>query len=394
MKRIFSIAVAAVLLCQAVGIFAQDSGEPSLKSVLDAARKKYWARQVEPSSADAQAAPDAPESDAPESDSKPRGRDFPYTPMLISFVPGVSLPFGLHDVSIAAGVIGSITRDVRGVEGSSVFNIARKVRGVQGAGVFNLAKETRGVQGAGVFNMASGVSGIQGAGVFNMAGDITGVQGAGVFNMAGDIKGVQAAGVFNSAGKVKGLQVGLVNVARDVDGVQIGLINIAGNGIHSLSVVYEPAASFGHAYLQFGTPALYTVAGIGVPCNDWTFDYAGAVASLGLGTRSRVLGLDLDVDLSAEQAIGALPYGSFDWEGDWSAWEGWSMIKAYPSLKITAGLPIGRHVRLLAGLKADIDVDALGNRVPEALKKGGSWGGRIFDESFTVWPKWFFGLKI
>jgi hypothetical protein len=300
----------------------------------------------------------------------------------------------MHDVSVAAGVIGSVTRDVRGVEGSSVFNLARNVRGVQGAGVFNLAKETRGAQGAGVFNMAKDVSGIQGAGVFNMAGEITGIQGAGVFNMASEVKGVQAAGVFNSAGKVKGLQVGLVNVARDIDGVQIGLINIAGNGIHSLSVVYEPADLFAHAYLQFGTPALYTVAGIGAPFSDWSCDYTGAVASLGLGSRSRVLGLDLDIDLSAEEAIGALPYGSFDPQGDWSAWEGWSMIKAYPSLKITAGLPIGHHWRLLAGIKADIDVDALGNRVPEALKKGGSWSGRIFDEGFTVWPKWFFGLKI
>ncbi len=66
----------------------------------------------------------------------------------------------------------------------------------------------------------------------------------------------------------------------------------------------------------------------------------------------------------------------------------------YPSVRLTAGLPIGRHFQIVAGVKADIDVDALGNRVPSALKTGSGWQGRLFDEGFTVWPKWFFGVKI
>ena len=70
------------------------------------------------------------------------------------------------------------------------------------------------------------------------------------------------------------------------------------------------------------------------------------------------------------------------------------MIRPYPALRISASLPIGRHWKAFAGLKADIDVNALGDRVPEALKAGEGRKGNLFQEAFTVWPKWFFGLKM
>jgi hypothetical protein len=358
MKRILYLIAAAALLSQAALAFAQDSGEPSEQSVLDAARSRYQQDQGSVANEPATA-------DEPATAQDGAGAEVPYTPILLSFVPGVSLPFGYYDVSIAGGAIANLTRDVAGVEGAGVFNIARNVSGFQGAGVFNIAE-----------------------------GDITGFQGAGVFNIAGKVSGGQVAGLFNSADRVRGVQIGVVNVARHIDGIQLGLINIAGNGVDSLGLSWEPASDFTYVHWQAGTPALYTVAGLGAPSGDWFRSIDGFVASLGLGSRARFLGLNLDLDISAVQAIGALPFGSLDCCGDWSAWEGWSMIRPYPSVRLAAGLPLGRHLQLVGGFKADIDFDSLGGRVPEALKVGSSWRGALFDEGFTAWTKWFFGVKI
>ena len=291
----------------------------------------------------------------------------------------------------------NLSRDVRGLQWAGVFNVSRKVHGLQSAGVFNIADgELVGLQSAGVFNIADGgIAGLQGAGVFNIArGGIAGFQAAGVFNIAGRVEGGQAAGVFNKADRVSGVQIGLVNVAGYIDGVQIGLVNKAGNGVDSIGVTYEPASDFAYVHWQAGAPAVYTVAGIGAPSGDWFRDGSGFVASLGLGSRARCFGLNVDLDISAEQAIGDLPYGSFDWSGDWASWGGWAMLRPYPSVRLMAGLPLGRHFQIVGGLKADIDLDSLGDRVPEALKRGSSWRGMLWGEGFTVWPKWFFGVKI
>jgi hypothetical protein len=389
MKRILSIFALTALLCYVGIAFAQESGAPSERSTLDAARYKYLRDK-------------GSDTESP--------NEAPYTPILISFVPGISFPFGYYDTSIAAGAIASTTRDIEGAEGSGVFNISRDVRGFQGAGVFNIARDVLGFQSAGVFNITRDVFGFQGAGVFNIAGtvrapfqaagvfnivdEIDGFQGAGIFNIAGNVAGVQAAGLFNKADRVAGLQIGLVNVARHIDGLQLGLVNIAGNGVDSIGVSYEPLTGYAYAHWQAGSPALYTVAGVGAPSGDWLSDFSSFVASLGLGSRTHWFGLNLDLDVSAEQAIGTLPFKTFDCSRDWRAWEGWSMLKPYPSIRLTAGLPIGRHVQIIGGVKADIDVDALGNRVPSALKAGEGWRGSLFDGGFTVWPKWFLGVKI
>lgn len=338
MKRILSIFAIAALLGQATVLFAQESDEPSIKSVLDAARAKYW-------------------QDKSDSDRQ----EFPYTPVLISFVPGISVPFGYYDVSLASGALGSITRDVSGAAGSGIFTIARDVRGLQSSGIFNIARQVKGFQGAGIFNIA------------------------------GHVAGGQAAGIFNIADSVSGVQIGLVNIAKRVDGVQLGLINIAGNGVDSIGLYYEPRTDFTYAQWQAGAPAFYTTASLGAPSGDWLRDFGGFVASFGLGSRTRMLGLNLDLDVSAETAIGKLPFDTLDRQGNW---EGWSLMRPYPTVRLTAGLPIGRHLQIVGGVKLDIDVDALGDRVPESLKKGSPWGGSLFGEGFTAWPKWFFGAKI
>jgi hypothetical protein len=427
MKRIISMFIAAALLCQAAIVFAHDSSEPSIKSVLEAARAKYWhdkgsdakAESSDEEQKDSEGGEDGPDLEEAQN-------EVPYTPVLFSWVPGVSIPFGYYDASLVGGAIGNLVRDVSGAECAGVFNISRDVRGGQGAGVFNISRniygfqsagvfnivdsDLRGFQSAGVFNIVDGsVSGFQSAGIFNIAGtvrapiqvagifniddEIYGFQGAGIFNIAGSVAGGQVAGIFNKADRVSGVQIGLVNIADHIDGVQLGLVNLAGNGVNSSCVSYEPQTGFAYAYWQAGTPALYTVVGLGAPSSDWFIDFSGFMASFGLGSRTTMFGFKIDLDVSAEQGIGTLPYDSFAWE-DGGEWEGWNMIRPYPSIRLMTGLPLGHRFEAVCGLKVDVDVDALGNRVPQALKTGKSWKGSLFEERFTAWPKWFFGLKI
>jgi hypothetical protein len=412
MKRIVAL-LAAALLVQAV--FADDADEPSEQSVLEAARAKYW--QDQQSSNDDKGADisvdidiDVNGGDDGQSDDTREYRKsddgVPFTPFLISFVPGLSAPFGYFDVGFAAGAVGNMTRDVKGAEGAGVFNMSRNVMGFQGAGVFNMAEDVRGFQGAGVFNMAKKVHGFQGAGVFNMADDVDspfqaagvfnmakkvrGFQGAGVFNIADEVSGGQMAGVFNVAEKVRGVQIGLVNVAEEIDGIQVGLVNIAGNGVDSLGVLYEPASDWFYAQWQSGTPALFSVLGIGAPGAAWFEDWDEFAVFAGLGTRSRFLGVNLDFDVCAVQSVAAMPSSREAWESG----EAWKSVAPYPSVRLTAGIPVfGKRGQIVGGLKADVDVDSLGDRVPESLRTGDSWSDTWFGERFTVWPKWYFGLK-
>ncbi len=369
MKRILFIIATVALLSQAALVFAQDSGEPSIQSVLDAARAKYWQDKAPKASSETQA--DAPDS--------ARSDQVPYTPVLVSFVPGVSFPFGYYDVSLAGGAIGNLARDISGAEGAGVFNISRDVRGIQGAGVFNLSRNVLGLQDAGVFNVvAEDITGLQGAGVFNVVhGKIAGLQAAGVFNIAGRVVGGQAAGVFNQASRVTGVQVGLVNVAEYIDGVQIGLVNIAGNGVGSVGATWEPTTNYTYVHWQAGTPAFFTVIGVGAPSSDWFNDYTGFVASFGLGSRTRLFGLNIDLDVSAEQPIGTLPFDTLQNSSDPGAWEGWAMIRPYPSVRLMAGLPLGRHFQIVGGVKADIDFDSWATGFPMPLRRVRAGRGRF-----------------
>jgi hypothetical protein len=399
MKKII-VLLAAALLAQAV--IAED---PSEQSVLDAARAKYWQDQGSPTDEGGNSAEVDIDIDVNiVGEGKPEG--VPFTPILISFVPGVSIPFGFYDVGLAAGSIGNLTRDVKGAAFAGVFNLSRKVMGFQGAGVFNMADDVKGFQAAGVFNMAKRVHGFQGAGVFNMADDVDspmqaagvfniadkvrGSQAAGVFNIADEVSGAQAAGVFNIAGKIRGAQIGVVNVAEDIDGVQIGLVNIAGNGVDSLGVLYEPQSDWFYAQWQSGTPALFSVYGIGASASAWFEDWNEFSVFAGLGTRARLLGANIDLDVCAVQPVSGLPSSRESWETG----EAWKSLDPYPSVRLTAGIPVlGKRGQLVVGLKADLDVGSLGDRMPESLRTGKPWSDAWFGERFTVWPKWFLGVK-
>jgi hypothetical protein len=412
MKKILSIIFAAALVLQAANVIAQDEGdssEPTEKSVLQKAREKYGsapkAKEAAPAgTASAETAEATPAEEKREAEDQPadgQARGGRYTPIQLSLVPGLAFPRGAYDTSLALGAVGSSSDRVSGIQGAGVFSIARELRGVQGAGVFNITREN--LQGA------------QGAGVFNIANEVRGAQLSGVFNIAKNVHGVQAAGVFNAAEQVDGVQVGLVNVAKSMDGVQIGLFSYVANGIHELGLAYEPQSGFAYASWQSGSKNFYTRWGYGATGKDWKVDFDDAVASFGIGSRNSISIVDFDIDLSAECAVRSF---SFDlkkvkgrhWDCDdeddkdfrdreeeihddyYYVPDSWPRI--YPSLRIEANIPLGRHVKLFGGLKADIDIDALGDRVPEALKCGAGWKGEVWGGEFTVWPKWFIGLKI
>jgi hypothetical protein len=320
----------------------------------------------------------------------------PYSPFLLSVVPGISVPQGLYDVSFAAGWVGSGVNDVQGFQASGIFDLARDVNGFQGSGVFNIARgEVNGFQGSGVFNIARGeVNGFQGSGVFNVAhGKVDGFQGAGVFNVAAAVAGGQAAGVINVAGDVRGLQVGLINVADNIDGAQIGLINIARNGVQSLGFIYEPATDYAYAYWQAGTRALYTVVGVGAPGGDWFVTDQRLLVSLGLGSRISFCRAYLDFDVSAEQMIGPDPGTFFNKLFSCDARHDAGFLHPYPSIRLMLGLPLTHRVHLVGGLKVDVDL-ADSPQVPAALKVGSPYTATWFNVPFTAWPRWYIGIKI
>jgi hypothetical protein len=425
MKRQVLSCIAAFAVICAASSFAQDSGEPSEESVLETARQKYQDDQkkedqdqgLKPAQSQEPAAQPVPAKPEAESESEDAASGAIYVPVMVSFVPMVSFPFGLFDVSLSGACVGALVHDVNGIAGAGVFNLTHDIRGVAGAGVFNIGHDLKGAEGAGVFNIAHDVHGIQGSGVFNIAHDVQGVQGSGVFNMAGDIHGIQAAGVYNIAGdmsglqaapvvnvakRVEGVQVGLVNVADEVEGFQLGLVNIAKDGVQGPGLYYEPQTDWLFAYHQNGSRRLYTVIGAGAPRGDWFSSSDGAVISAGLGTRigGRKNEGYLDIEAAACQAYRPLR-DSLDQfcaaRSESEANSGFarfaSSFSLYPELRVRLGMPLIGKLSLVGGFSTDINLGDYPN-LPESRKGGYVYGDTWFGEAFTAYTKWFIGFKI
>jgi len=433
MKRFVSILAAFVILVTGLAMpaAAQDTSEPSEESVLEIARQKYFQDMDEgdEEASDESVLDDEDYGEGSDSDRRERAeREVPFVPLVLSFAPGLSAPFGLYDAAIAAGAIGVISRDIYGLQAAGVLGIARNVAGFQGAGVFSLATgDVRGFQGAGVFSLAEGrVDGCQWSGVFNIAeGGIAGVQGAGVFNIAEDaqspfqaagvfniaenIDGVQLAGVFNAAedvdggqiaaivnvaDDVEGFQIGLVNIADRLDGIQLGLINIAKEpGLSSNGAYYEPESEYVYAAFQAGSRGIYSLISAGIPRNDWNSSADGLVLGYGLGTRIRLPSLYLDVDASAVSLVGP------DLGAIGSAIEACepladaSGLVPFPSIRAYIGIPLVGRLHLVAGFKSDIDLE-VAPMVPEALRRGATFDSSLFDIDYRAWTKWYLGVKL
>lgn len=409
MKRSLCVIASIILLAASNAAFAQSEdgqsseNEPSLDSVLQTARNRYW----------------HPRESIPEI----APRDLAYAPFLLSFVPPFAFPFGYCDSSFALGSVGTLVRDDYGFMASGVFNIARTIRGFQSAGVFNIASEVKGVQAAGVFNVsadisggqlsgvfaaaarlngiqasgvagfAEGIRGVQASGVFNQADQVAGVQLAGLFNNAEEIRGVQAAPA-NFAGRASGLQVGLINVADRMDGIQLGLINIARDGATGFGLVYGPSNDYLTAYYQNGTRYLYSVISAGLPANGLFSSVDGLVAAAGVGTRigGRRAYPYLDVEALAAQEIGSRlgEFARFFTDCDAPAK---GLFEPFPELRLRLGVPLSRGLAVVGGAVLDFNLDGYPN-MPESLKVGSGLHETLFGGGFTVYGSWFIGLEI
>ncbi|AEJ20373.1 LA_2272 family surface repeat-containing protein [Gracilinema caldarium] len=376
MKRIVGSLVALLMGFSffAGPLAAQEDDE----TVLQKAREQYQEklnRERDTNRADAEFPSQVREATESYEDS-----EVPYTPVLLSFAPGVSSPFGYYRTSASFALIGA------------TFEASY---GFAGAGVFNIYNQGFGFQGAGVFNIAGGpVRGAQLAGVFNIAEDVTGsVQAAGVFNIAKTVKGIQIAEVFNVAESVDGMQIGLVNITDELRGLQIGLINISRNGVDSLSFVYMPATDTAFAYWQAGSPFIYLVLGAGAPRTDWFVRNDNLMVSAGLGTRVRLGGPYIDIDVSAEQHLGkdieALYQAGVDCDKDAFI----SLIKPYPTARLSLGLPLSRSLHLTGGIKTLVQLEE-GGTVPEFMKTQDTLSATWFGIPFTAWSQWFVGAKV
>jgi hypothetical protein len=176
--------------------------------------------------------------------------------------------------------------------------------------------------------------------------------------------------------------------------VQIGLVNIAREpGVSSEGGFYEPETDYVYLAFQGGTRHLYGILAGGIPKEDWNASADRLVISYGLGSRLRLSGAYLDMDLSAASYFGPeLPAIGRAFEESRPMADASGLIP-YPSLRLCLGLPILGRLSLVGGLKADVDLDAA-PRVPEGLKRGYSWSSAIGDIGFTAWTKWYIGLKI
>lgn len=373
------------VLCAVCGsVWAQESSNDSNEAyVLQQAREKYAASsQTQPATTQTTTTQTSSgttvvivEVSNEASDvgraSKPEERA--YTPVVLSFVPGISFPFGVYDTSLSAAWIGALTGSVHGIQGAGVFNISEGLRGIQSAGVFNIAEEMRGIQAAGVFNIAE------------------------------EMHGVQAAGVFNVAGKASGVMLGLVNVCDELDGVAIGLVNIIGNGIYDVALDYQFDSRMAYATYRSGTPFLYTAFSAGQPVDELGVTAEGLTAGIALGHRFEILFLTADIELGSEMSLDSASIdrmsraaSGFDPFCEDDIQRVASSIKSYGTLRASFGFGKRKGFGPYVGIKVDFEPSgsqlipgilrsAFGSNMPYTIE--------IHDINVDFWPKWFLGVK-
>lgn len=315
-----------------------------------------------------------------------------YSPIQISLVPGIALPFSWNS-AICLGPIGNISGSVDLLQAAGVFNIASRIRGFQVAGVFNIAGETmEGIQAAGVFNIAGDDrSSLQIGGVFNVASGLVGSQLGGVFNIAGDVQGLQIGPVFNIAGDMDGVQVGFLNVAGKVRGIQVGLLNFSSNGVFDPEIDWELDTGFLRTSLKTGNSFLFARYAVAAPKDELFNTWDRALVSAGLGTRiGDAKSLYLDLSVSASQAVGSDP-GLFTQSLTWSNGHSPDEVLApWPTLEAGLSLKLG-PVQLSAGLRTEVSLGSAPN-LPSCRAQGWKYEDRWFGENFTAWTTWYLGF--
>ncbi|TCW61082.1 hypothetical protein [Treponema sp. J25] len=392
------IALALMMLGLALTGGAQDWWDDD--SVLQEARKRAQKEQAEQKTSENETMTSV--------ESESREPDAPPVPLVLGFVPGLSVPSEYRTVIVSLNVIGGAAPKVSGIMGSGIFSLSGRTEGILGAGIFTITGTLKGIQGAGVFNIAGGVPqgiqmagvfnisgslrGVQGAGLFNTAETVRGIQGAGLFNIAKDVKGIQGAGLFNVAEDVQGLQIGLINVANRVQGLQLGLINVARNGIHDVGLLYDWNRDLVTAYVRSGSSFLYSILQIRLPSDEWFGSSPNPVYGLGLGTRAGSPDLHLDIDLSAsmtQRRLQQLDTTTEEWKNI-----NWVYLGslAFATLRGTVGISLGNG-EFLIGYVADVEQSGT-ERIPASLKTGSVYNVDIYRLSMTLYGSWFIGFSL
>jgi hypothetical protein len=213
------------------------------------------------------------------------------------------------------------------------------------------------------------------------------------------MSGVQAAGIINIADKADGVMIGLVNVADELDGVAIGLVNIIGNGIHDVSIDYQPRSGVAYATYRSGTPYLYASFFAGQPTSEFTKSPEGLTAGAALGHRFKFLFITADVELGIEAPID--PAAIHELESaidsdvclgpDFDPW-----MEPFGTLRASFGFGKRKGFGPYIGIKADFEPKGAG-AVPASMRSAfGSaepYTVSLFDTDIDIWPKWFLGVK-
>jgi hypothetical protein len=360
----------------------------------------------------------------------------PYSPFVISLLPGISIPFGTYKTNMAIAAIGGITAEVKGIAASGIFDIisgdllglqtagiftvvggdamaiqssgifgivSGTMTGIQAAGICNVAGgDVKGLQTAGIFNMGRDLTGVQAAGIFNTARQVKGVQVAGIGNIANDVTGAQVAGIINIASEVKGTQIGLINISKEMYGLPIGLFNFTLNGIRDIGF-WQDSSNSVYAFWSNGTNNFYTILYAGESLDDWFRNTDTIAAGGGAGVRLIEKPLRLDLDLSAKHYYGprfaqnlalakepvATTKGAV---AEASSERAWTPSPVFPSLRLSLGLPLFSKFEVFCGASADMGIEGL-CAIPEEIASDRSFHFQAFGSRIDVSPQLYWGLR-
>jgi hypothetical protein len=315
-------------------------------------------------------------------------KETPYSPVLFSFSPGLSIPWGgPYRTNLALGVIGVDSADVFGLSFGGLFSTVKgDLSGVQFAGISSVATGAAlGWQGSGVVSVAQDMWGAQTAGVVCSARDVRGLQLSGVINSAKDVWGAQVSGLVNSARVVRGTQIGLINLSESMYGIPIGLFSYTKNGIRDVGLYFD---SYGrdYAFVTTGTNNFYVFAYDIIRQNGgWN---RPSLDDFGLGAGYRIIErpLRLDVDLSAR--LYPTGYASFTnaYGATFKVVDGLVL----PMARCTLALPLGKRFELFCGITVDTIVDGFGL---DGLTPSVYGSFQFYDHQVLLFPAVFAGFR-
>jgi hypothetical protein len=197
---------------------------------------------------------------------------------------------------------------------------------------------------------------------------------------------------------VRGTQMGLINVSENLYGIPFGLINYTKNGVRDVGFWHDDADNV-YAFWANGTNNFYTLVFAGEAREEWGVSTGTLAGGVGVGYRSKLGSLNLDVDVSAKHFFGntvldaynQLNAGIYPNDPNWVYPFG--SVTAFPMARVSVGLPLFKIFEVFGGMSFDVGIDGT-YPVPGALKDGKSYAFNAFDTPVEVYPHFFWGVKL